>query len=321
VRRRAALAAFLVLAANGLGAQRRSARIGYLSVAVPEADGAWLRTFRDQLRALGYAEGRNLILEQRYARGHADKLGALADELLALKVDLIVVYGAWHIVDKLRGATPVVFTVVPDPVAQGMVTSLARPGGNMTGFSDAHSELVPKRLELIREVIPKVSRVAVLHFPSDMALMQLRIAQAAAPAQGLTLLPMAVKGPNPEEIDRVFALMATAGVGAVLVLAEPTMSANRKRIADQALKHRLVGISTVRDWAEAGFVLSYGTNFHDLWRRSAVYADKILRGAKPGDLPIEQPTKFDLILNQRTAKAIGVDVPRAFVLRADHVIE
>ena len=299
----------------------KMARIGYLSVATVDLDRTWLAAFHEQLRTLGYSEGINLLVEHRHALGHADKLLALAAELLRLKPDVLVVYGAWHIADKLRGPTPVVFTVVPDPVAQGIVSSLARPGANITGFSDAHDELVPKRLQLIKEIAPTISRVAVLHFPSTLALLQLKTAQAAAPSQGMNVVPVAISGPDAEEIHRALGIIVSARVEAVLVIAEPTTAANRQKIADACMKHRLVAVSTVKEFAEAGFLLSYGANFHDLWRRAAIYADKILKGARPGDLPVERPTKFDLVINLRTAKALGITVPRALLLRADHIIE
>ena len=299
---------------------RKLARIGYLSVARIEADGAWIATFKRTLRELGYAEGQNLVIEQRHADGHAGRMPALAAELVRQKVDVLVIYGAWHLAGKLPPDTPVVFTVVPDPVATGIVRNLARPGGNATGFADNHDALVPKRLELIKEVVPAASRVGVLHYPSDMALLQLKTAQAAAPKQGLTLVPVAVKGPQPSEVERAFAAMAAERVGALVIIAEPTLSANRKLIADSAIKARLPAVGTVRDWAAAGFLLSYGTNFHELWRRSALYVDKILKGAKAGDLPVEQPTTFDLVVNMKTAKAIGVTVPQSLVGRANEVI-
>lgn len=300
---------------------RKAARIGYLSVARPEVDAAWIGTFKRALRELGYTEGQNFIFEQRHADGHGERMPALSAELLRQKVDVLVIYGAWHLAGKLPPETPVVFTVVPDPVAMGMVSNLARPGGNLTGFADNHDALVPKRLELIKEVVPTASRVAVLHYPSDMALLQLKTAQAAAPKQGLALVPVTVKGPQPSEVERAFSAMAAERVSALVVIAEPTLSANRKLIADSAIKSRLPAVGTVRDWAAAGFLLSYGTNFHELWRRSALYVDKILKGAKAGDLPVEQPTTFDLVVNMKTAKAIGVGVPRSLIARADEVIQ
>lgn len=302
-------------------AQGKTVRVAYLSLAVADADRSWLQAFRSELRALGYEEPRNLVIDARHADGHAERLGRFADELLAAKPDVLVVYGAWHIPQKLAGATPVVFTVVPDPVAQGVVPRLGRPGGNVTGFSDAHSDLVPKRLELIKEIAPATTRVGVVYYPSSMTAMQLDAAKAAAPAQALTLIPASVKGPQPEEVERAFAAMSKHHATAVLVIADQTVFANRKLMAELALRDRLIIVSTVREWAEAGFTMSYGTNFHDLWRRSAVYVDKILKGAKPGDLPVEQPTKFDLVINLKSARAIGVTVPRSLLLRADHVIE
>jgi putative ABC transport system substrate-binding protein len=317
----AALAVANAVAHVVLAQQRKPVRVGYLSVSRTEIDGAWLATFKRTLLELGYAEGRNLVVEQRHAQGHADRMPALSAELLKLPVDVLVIYGAWHLVGKLPPPTPVVFTVVPDPVAVGLVPNLARPGGHITGFADNHDALVPKRLELLKEVVPALARVAVLHYTSRMALLQLQTAQAAAPKQGISLVPVAVKGPQPSEVERAFETMANERVQALLVIAEPTLSANRPLIAELTVKYRLPSIGTVRDWAGMGFLLSYGTNFHDLWRRSALYVDKILKGTKPGDLPVEQPTTFDLVINLKTAKAIGVAVPRSLALRADQVIE
>jgi putative ABC transport system substrate-binding protein len=247
-------------------------------------------------------------------------MAGLAAELLKLPVDVLVIYGAWALVGKLPPPTPVVFTVVPDPVAIGLVPNLARPGGHITGFADNHDALVPK-VELLKEVVPALARVAVLHYTSRMALLQLETAQAAAPKQGISLFPVAVKGPEPSEVQRAFETMARERAQALLVIAEPTLSANRPLIAELAVKYRLPAIGTVRDWAATGFLLSYGTNFHDLWRRSALYVDKILKGARPGDLPVEQPTTFDLVVNLKTAKAIGVAIPASIAGRASQVIE
>jgi len=310
-----------ILAASAARAQGKTVRVGYLSVSRTEIDGAWLATFKRTLRELGYAEGRNLVIEQRHAQGHADKMAGLATELLKLPVDVLVIYGAWHLVGKLPPPTPVVFTVVPDPVAVGLVTNLARPGGHVTGFADNHDALVPKRLELLKEVVPALARVAVLHYTSRMALLQLETAQAAAPKQGISLVPVAVQGPEPSEVRSAFETMARERAQALLVIAEPTLSANRPLIAELTVKYRLPAIGTVRDWAAMGFLLSYGTNFHDLWRRSALYVDKIVKGARPGDLPIEQPTTFDLAVNLRTAKTIGIAVPQTVIGRASELIE
>jgi len=310
-----------ILAACAARAQGKTVRVGYLSVSRTEIDGAWLATFKRTLRELGHPEGRNLVIEQRHAQGHADKMAGLAAELLKLPVDVLVIYGAWHLVGKLPPPTPVVFTVVPDPVAIGLVTNLARPGGHVTGFADNHDALVPKRLELLKEVVPALGRVAVLHYTSRMALLQLETAQASAPKQGISLVPVAVKGPEPGEVRSAFETMAKKRVQALLVIAEPTLSANRPLIAELTVKYRLPAIGTVRDWAAMGFLLSYGTNFHDLWRRSALYVDKIVKGAKPGDLPVEQPTTFDLAVNLRTAKAIGIAIPQTVIGRASELIE
>jgi len=316
-------AAAVAIEARVVAAQQvdKVARIGYLSVSSVEADRSFVGAFRGALGERGYVEGKNLVIEQRHAAGHAERLPALVAELARLKVDVLVIYGAWHLANRLPASIPVVFTVVPDPVGQGLVASLARPGGNITGLTDTHAELVPKRLELIRQVAPAASRVAVLLYPNRMSLLQLRSAQAAAPAQGLTILPVEVAGPEPADIQRTFAGIERERAGVILVIGEPTVSAHRSRISEFAIEHRLPAVGTVREWAAAGFLLSYGANFHDLWRRAAAYVDRILKGAKPADLPVEQPTKFDLVVNLKTARAIGLTIAPPLLLRADEVIE
>ncbi len=297
------------------------ARVGYLSASAPEWDKTWLAAFRQGMRDLGYVERQNLVIEERYAEDRAERLPALAAELDALKIDVLVMYGVW-MAKQLPIRVPVVFTVSADPVGAGLAVSLARPGGNMTGLSDTHADVVPKRLEFLRQVAPSVARVAVLFNPTnETSRLQIKTAQAAAPAVGMTLVPLDVRGPDPRDIDRAFAAISAERAGALLVIAEPTLAAHRGRIADFAVKHRLPTIGTVRLWAAAGFLLSYGTDFHDLWRRAATYVDKILKGAKPGDLPIEQPTKFELIINLKTAKALGLTIPPSLLARADQVIE
>jgi len=317
----------LVLFAASLAAEAQSGaklwRIGYLSVAQVEVDKSWVGAFRDGLRELGYVEGQNLVLQQRHAAGHSERLPELAAELLRLRVDILVVYGAWLQPKKLPSTIPIVFTVAPDPVREGLVASLARPGGNVTGLSDSHADLVPKRLELLKEVVPSVSLVAVFFNPdSSEALLQLTAVQAAARVLGMTVLPVEVKGAQPPDIVGAFATIEKERrTGALLVIAEPAMLSHRTRIAEFAIKNRLPVIGTQRGWAEGGFLMSYGTNFHDLWRRAATYVDKILKGAKPADLPVEQPTKFELVINLKTAKALGLTIPQSVLLRADQVLE
>ncbi len=326
---RAAFAATVALGLLGapLAADAQQAgkvyRIGYLSVSQVEFDRSWVGAFRDGLRTLGYVEGQNLAIEQRHAAGHSERLPELAAELLRLKIDILVVYGAWLQPKKLPSVIPIVFTVAPDPVREGLVASLARPGGNITGLSDVHADLVPKRLELLKEVVPSASLVAVFLDPgSSEAMLQLAAVQATARSLGLMVLPVEVKGPEPSDIERAFAtILKERRTGALLVIAEPAIASHRKRIAEFAIKNRLPVIGTVRRWAEDGFLMSYGTDFHDLWRRAATYVDKILKGAKPADLPVEQPTKFEFVINLKTAKMLGLTIPPSVLLQADQVIE
>jgi putative ABC transport system substrate-binding protein len=324
-----ALALVLTLLAGLLAAeaqpQGKMHRIGYLSLQRAEGDKSWVAAFRQGFRDLGYVEGKNIVIEQRHAAGRPERLPELASELLGLKVDVLVVYGLWALIDagwKAPSTLPIVFTVDPDPVGRGLVASLARPGGNVTGLSDSHADLVPIRLQFLKEVVPSVTRVGVLLNPtSPIATPQLKTAQAAAPALGLTVLPVEVKGRGRDDMDRAFATMGKEGLGALLVIGDPTISVHRSLIAELAIKTRLPTISTVREGAEAGLLMAYGTNFHELWRRAATYVDKILKGAKPGDLPVEQPTKFALVINLKTARALGLTIPPSLLLRADHIIE
>lgn len=231
---RAAFAATVALGLLGapLAADAQQAgkvyRIGYLSVSQVEFDRSWVGAFRDGLRKLGYVEGQNLAIEQRHAAGHSERLPELAAELLRLKIDILVVYGAWLQPKKLPSVIPIVFTVAPDPVREGLVASLARPGGNITGLSDVHADLVPKRLELLKEVVPSASLVAVFFDPgSSEALLQLAAVQATARSLGLTVLPVEVKGPEPSDIERAFAtIVKERRTGALLVIAEPAIASH-----------------------------------------------------------------------------------------------
>jgi putative ABC transport system substrate-binding protein len=299
-------------------------RIGYLSVTTEESDREWLAAFRDGLKELGYVEGKNIAIETRHAGRYSEKLAALAAELAQTKIDVFVVYGAPAAVHAAQKAgnskIPIVVTVAADPVRAGLVTSLAHPGGNVTGFSDLHDSMVSKRLQMLKEISPGVTRVAVILNPATPhAQPQFDDLKVAATTLGLKLIAMPIKSPAPEEIERAYALLGKDRPGALLVIPDGTI--RRDTVSAFVLKHRLPAIGTVKEWAESGFVMSYGTSFADLWRRSATYVDKILKGAKPGDIPIEQPTKFEVVVNMKTAKALGIKIPNSILVRADKVIE
>ncbi len=304
-------------------AARKVWRVGYLSMASPDADRQWVAAFRQGLKDLGYAEGKDLILEQRHAFNQAARVPDLAASLARRQVDVVVVYGSPAIaaLQQSESTIPIVMTVHADPVGSGVVKSLARPGGNITGFTDGHADLAPKRLEILKEVVPAVSRVAAMFNPTTAhAARQWKLVERAAPRLGVKLVPVEIRGAD--EIERAFDAIVKQRADAVFMIPDPTWWVGQvPRMADLAIKHRLPAIGTVRKFADHGLLVAYGTNFVELWRRSAAYVDKILKGAKPADLPIEHPTKFDLVINLRTAGALGITVPRAVVLRADHVIE
>jgi putative ABC transport system substrate-binding protein len=278
--------------------------------------------FREGLRELGYVEGQNIKLEARWAEGNYDRLPGLAADLVRLKVNVIVTYGT-PASQAARGATgtiPIVMAAIIDPVANGLVTSLARPGGNLTGQSMMSPDLAEKQLEILKEVVPKISRAAVLHNPANPGnAPEVRHAQDAARALGVRLQLLGARGPS--EIDSAFAAMTTEQAGAVIVLVDVVLQNNRARITDLAARHRLPAVYGLSEYAQAGGLLAYGPNRLDMFRRAATYVDRILKGAKPGDLPIEQPTKFELVINLKTAKALGLAIPQTLLLRADQVIE
>ena len=320
--------AFAILAgAQPAFAQKAAAvhRVGFLSRGTAEVFKPWMAGFRQGLNELGYVEGQNILIEERYAAGRADRLATLAAQLVRLDVDVMLTHGsATLIADRVAKeagkAIPVVFAIASDPVASGYVASLAHPGGNITGLSDAHSELVPKRLELLKEVVPGASRIAVLWSPStDNGSRQLKTLQAVAPSLGVTLLPLVFA--KSEDLDRVFAAIRKERPDALNILGYPLAGAHRKRIAAFALERRLPAILTVRLFPAAGGLMSYGASFPDIYRRAATYVHKILRGAKPADLPVEQPTTFELVVNLKTAKAMGLTLPPSILLRATEVIE
>jgi putative tryptophan/tyrosine transport system substrate-binding protein len=298
-------------------------RIGLLSTTSPSDRPPLLDAFRQGLRELGWVEGQNIVIDYRYAEGRVDRLPDLAAELVRLKLDLIVSAGTQG-VTAAKNATetiPIVMIGVRDPVGTGLIASLQRPGGNVTGVSgSAGLEIVAKQLELLKETVPKIRRVAILSNPAN-AYHQLAIREVnvAARSLGVQLQLLEARGPN--EFDGAFAAMAKERVGALLVLSDAMLNSHRTRLADLAARSRLPAAYGVRESVEAGGLMSYGPSFLDFYRRSAAYVDKILKGAKPADLPVEQPTKFELVINLKTAKALGLTVPDTLLARADEVIE
>ena len=279
-------------------------------------------TFLEGLRELGYVEGQHLVLVRRDAEGHLDRLPGLAAELVRLPVAMIVTTGGVPATRAAMQATttiPIVMADAGDPVGTGLVASLARPGGNATGLSTMGADTVGKRLQLLKEAAPRVARVAVLyHPPAAATVVVLREAQAAAPALGLTVLPMEVR--TPDEFDDQFATMLRWGADALFVAGGPFSSAHQRRILDFAATHQLPTVCGPVQFAAAGCLLSYGTAELALYRRAATYVDKILKGANPADLPVEQPMKFHLVINLKTAKALGLIIPPALLFQADEVI-
>ncbi|MCZ6449873.1 MAG: ABC transporter substrate-binding protein [Deltaproteobacteria bacterium] len=292
-------------------------RIGFLSTGIAARDKSLLAAFKQGLKELGYVEGKNIVIEQRYGKRH--QRPALAAELVRLKVDIIVTGGGDVAYAKKASSTmPIVMTYSANPVRQGLVASLAHPGGNVTGLSDFHGDLVTKRLELLKEVIPLVSRVAVLFNPnSGGSRRMLKDVQAVAPALGVTVLPLEFKGPD--DVDHAFATIRKERAGGLLQ--SVGLGRHRRRIVDLAAKSRLPAIYTQGRWVAAGGLMSYGASWLDLFRRAATYVDKILKGAKPADLPVEQPKKFELIINLKSAKMMGLTIPPSILYRADKVIK
>jgi putative tryptophan/tyrosine transport system substrate-binding protein len=301
------------------------ARIGYLSTNLA-ANPHTHEAFRQGLRDLGYVEGRNIVIEYRDAEGKPERLPALAAELVALKVDVIVAAASNHLALAAKQATrtlPIVFAAASDPVASGLVTSLARPGGNVTGTSVLSPELVGKRLELLTQAVPGVSRVAVLWLPGALGERtekdMLNEADVAARALGVQLQFVEARGLA--DLDRAFSDMTRARAGALTVLPSLMFLREHRRLVDLAAKHRLPAVYTVKEYVDAGGLMAYAPNLADVFRLAATYVDRILKGAKPGDLPVEQPTKFELVINLKTAKALGLTIPPSLLQRADQVIE
>jgi putative ABC transport system substrate-binding protein len=301
------------------------ARIGYLATNLAGTPPASHVAFLEGLRDLGYVEGRNVVIEYRDAEGKVERFPALLAELIALKVDVIVAPGtpAALAAKHATRTLPIVFPVAVDPVQSGLVTSLARPGGNVTGLSALVSELVGKCLEQLTQAVPGVSRVAVLWQPGGLDERtekdMLKGAEVAGRALGVRLQFVQARGPA--DFERAFSEMTKARAGALTVLTSVMFVNERRRLVDLAVENRLPAAYAQREFVDAGGLMSYGTNVADLFRRAATYVDRILKGAKPGDLPVEQSTKFELVINLKAAKALGLTIPPSVLARADQVIE
>ena len=315
----AALALALFAAPFAVEAQQtgKVPRVGVLGGQSPESSPAILG-LRQGLSELGYVEGQNIAIEWRWARGNDERFPDLAAELVRLKVDIIVAATApgAQAAQRATKTIPIVMGFVNDPVALGLVANLARPGGNITGLTVPTSEMAGKRLQLLREVAPTVARIAVFSDPGQPT--DLGGTEAAARALGVPLQVWKVRSGG--ELDRTFTAIARERAAGIIILPGSTTFAYRAHIAQLAVTHRLPTSAWARELTEAGCLMSYGANLHDVARRAAYFVDKILKGAKPGDLPIEQPTKFELVINLKTAKALGLTIPPSLLGRADEVI-
>jgi putative ABC transport system substrate-binding protein len=302
------------------------ARIGYLSFNL--ATSPHLReAFRQGLRDLGYVEGRNLVIEYRSAEGKRERLPALAAELVALKVDVIVTEAGNTVVPlaakQAARTLPIVFAAAADPVGSGLVTNLARPGGNVTGLSNLTAELIGKRLELLTQAVPGVGQVAVLWLPGALGehTEKEMLTEAEVAARRLGVRLQFVEARDPVDFDSAFSDMTRARAGALTLLPSNMFLREHRRLVDLAARHRLPTVYALREFVDAGGLMSYAASLTDSSRRAATYVDKIFKGAKPGDLPVEQATKFELVINLKTAKALGLTIPSSLLQRADQVIE
>jgi putative tryptophan/tyrosine transport system substrate-binding protein len=317
-----ALCAMLFAFCSSVQAQpKKVPRIAYLAASPASANAGRLEAFRQGLREIGYVEGENILIEDRYAEGKLDRLPALAAELVRLKVDVIITAGppVTGAVKEATATIPVVMAQDGDPVGNGFVASLARPGGNITGMSQLAPEISGKQLELLKETVSQLSRVAVLGTSTRPGNAQaLKETELAAGTLGVRLQYLDVRGPK--DIETAFREARKERAGAVLVLQGPVFTSQRTQVADLAVKNRLPAIYPQTEFTEAGGFMCYGVNTPDLFRRAAYHVDKILKGAKPADLPVEQPKKFELVINLKAAKQIGLTVPPNVLARADRVI-
>jgi len=300
---------------------KKISRIGFLSVGSAASMSERVEAFRRGLREQGYTEGQNILVEYRYAEDKLDRLREFAKELVRLKVDVIVTGGpvATRPAKEAAGAIPIVLAYEADPVRTGLVTSLARPGGNITGLTSNAEELNGKRLELLKEAIPELSRVAVIR-NSGMSGTEgaLKDVELAAQSLGLRIHALEISGPN--DLEGIFQVVKKGGARALMTIGDPVTFTHRKRVIDLAIKNRVATIHGQIPFAEAGGLMVYGPNDADMYRRAATFVDKILKGVKPADLPVERPVKFDLIINLKTAERISLTVPPNVLARADKVI-
>jgi putative ABC transport system substrate-binding protein len=303
-------------------AQQRVRRIGYLSPGSLQSNAGWLAAFREGMAALHWIEGRDYVIDARYANGVAQAGPALAAELVATQPDLLLTTGdeAVGLVAQRTDIIPIVFAVIQDPVGSGLAASLQRPGGNMTGLTSLGPDLAAKRLQLLKEAFPRVAHVVLLFEPANPGtLSQAKEIEQAAPRLGMRVTPIELR--QPADMERAFKRGVAIGAQAYIMTQGGVTSSQSRAIADRINRLKVPAIAGFSGYVEAGGLMSYSPSFPDNFRRAATYVDKILRGAKPGDLPIEQPTKFELVLNLKAAKAMGIKFPQSFLVRADRVIE
>jgi putative tryptophan/tyrosine transport system substrate-binding protein len=326
MRRRQILSGMVAFVLPFLGVTAPRAQSGSRKAVIGLLDGGerleWWNAFRQHLRELGYVEGRNVSFDARYAKGNLDALAGMANELARLNVDLIVTSStsAAFAAEHATRTIPIVMASGGDQVSRGLAASLARPGGNVTGVTSLTPDLMGKRLELLREIAPKNSRVAALwHADNTSSMASVRELDGAATRARVAFQSYPIR--DAAELTKVFSAMTREHIGAIVVVNGPEVYAERKTIAELALRHKLAAIYGSSDYVDAGGLIAYGPSYQDLFRRAAVYVDKILKGAKPGDLPIEQPTTFELVINANAARAIGVAIPTSLLARASRVIQ
>jgi putative tryptophan/tyrosine transport system substrate-binding protein len=311
---------------SAVRAQQRAGRVyrvGHFTISSREQQLHLIKAFEEGLRSLGYRAGENVVIEYRFADGEMERLPALAADLVRLGVDIIVTANNPPTVAAMKATTtiPIVMANSADPVSEGLVASLAHPGGNVTGFSlDTGDELTGKRLQLLTETLPNLSRVGILWNP-DFAANRNRMTSMREVTQPLGLTLVSAEARGLDALEQAFATMVRERAQAFVMLGDPVLFNYRSQVGVMAIRNRLPSTSGAREFAEAGLLLTYGANLRDLFRQSAVFVDKIFKGAKPADLPVEQPTKFELVVNLKTAKALGVELPTSLLLRADEVIE